>query len=282
MGHEVIAPGGVVDVEFLDVKVGDGGAYVGRDEGVDGAVAIVGRNEGVVGVGKVADFFTHGDAVPGQVWHDHILCVKLEKWFVTIHAKETFASADGCCCGFADGAQSFGVKGFGFEPHKVIGLECLCQFDGAAEFEGESHVEGNADVGAKNFAKGSYDGFGTPANLWRGVSCVCGEGWANEMGVGAILQLDEVGFDGGVAAFENFLGKLFKVAGGFDGGYAQALGVAGASSSATVGPVEAQFVAEFAAEKLPDGCAQDFAANVPQGGVDARHGFVGNAAHVTN
>lgn len=36
---------------------------------------------------------------------------------------------------------------------------------------------------------------------------MCGEGWANEVCVGAILELDEVGFDSGIATFDNFLGK---------------------------------------------------------------------------
>ena len=95
MGHEVIAPGGVVDVEFLDIEVGDGGTYVDRDEGVQWAVAVVGRNEGVIGLGKVADFFAHGNAVPGQVGHDDVWCVKVKKGFVAVHTKEAFAGADG-------------------------------------------------------------------------------------------------------------------------------------------------------------------------------------------
>lgn len=109
---------------------------------------------------------------------------------------------------------------------------------------------------------------------------MCGEGWANEMCVGAILELDEVGFDSGIATFDNFLGKFFEVIGRFDGCKAQALGVAGASSGTAMGPVEAQFVAQFAPEQLPDGCIENFAANVPQGRIDAGHGFVSDAAHV--
>ena len=47
------------------------------------------------------------------------------------------------------------------------------------------------------------------------------------------------GFDGGITAFDNFLGKFFEVIGRFDGCKSQALGVAGASSGTAMGPVEA-------------------------------------------
>ena len=179
MGQNVIAPWRIIHIKFQDVEIRDGRGHGGRDQGVEGAVAVVRRDQYIVGMGHVADLLAHRNAIPGKVGHDDVLGVQLEEGAVAVQTIETFAGADRRLGRFANQAQGSGVKGFGLQPHQVVGFQRLRQFDRAAEFEGKGHIERNTHIWPQHLAKGADDQFGVAQHGRRGIAGMGGVGVAD-------------------------------------------------------------------------------------------------------
>ena len=176
-----------------------------------------------------------------------------------------------------DSPQRAGVERFGLEPHHVEGFQRPRELDGASQSEGKRHVERDAHVGPERVPEGLHDRHGDPKSPWADVPRPRSP--LQRHGAGHVLQRHGVGLDGGEAAVEDLLGQSPQVVRRLDLRHAEQFCVA-CTRAATVGPVEPKLVPHLAAEQLPHRRAEGFAANVPQGGVDAGHGLVGDPARL--
>ena len=193
---------------------------------------------------------------------------------------QAFAGADRRARRVADELQRVGVEGLDFQPHQRVGFQRPRQFDGAAEAKPEGHVQRDIDVRPQRLAEGPHDGVGAAQHGRGGVAGRVAKMRRPGTGVRQVAQGHQVGLDGRVAALQHLLGQAPQVVAALAGRQTQQVGVAVARGAA-MRPVEAQLVAQLAAQQLPDGRVQGLAANVPQGGVDARHGLPGDAAAVS-
>src|SRR5262249_38942318 len=89
-----VLPGHVVNVNFHDADVGQGGAQGGAGEGRQVAVVVVRRHIELIDLSEVANFLGLTEAVPGHVNHEDIGGVALEIRDVVVHVVQVFARAD--------------------------------------------------------------------------------------------------------------------------------------------------------------------------------------------
>ena len=99
---------------------------------------------------------------------------------------------------------------------------------------------------------------------------------------GQALQVHQVGLDRREAAPVHFVAQRAQIVQRLDRFDAQLGSVTARAHRTAVRPVEAQAIAQLAAEQLPHRCTQRLAANVPQGRVDARHRLPSETTGVPN
>jgi len=94
-----------------------------------------------------------------------------------------------------------------------------------------------------------------------------------------VFQTHQVRLDGRISARQHLFGELEQIISGFHLGQSEPLRTPRPRRTA-VRPVEPQMVTHLAAQELPDRRIERLAPNVPQGGIDPRHGLPGDPSHV--
>ena len=137
---QLVLPGDVVYVYLHDADVGQGRAQGGADEAGQVAVVVVRRYVVLVNLRQVAHFFGLAEAVPGDVYHEHVRRVVLEIRNVVAHVKQVFAGADARAGGVFYLAQAQRLVHVDFEPEHVELLQDFGDAERAFRLEVEVEV----------------------------------------------------------------------------------------------------------------------------------------------
>ena len=109
-------PGHIVDIDFHDAEVRDGGAEMRAHQAGEMAVEIMRRAVGLMRLAHCGDLERGEDAVPGHVDDGDVHRIIVEEGLEAAQAKKRFAGCDRGLYAVADMAQGVRVIEIDLEP----------------------------------------------------------------------------------------------------------------------------------------------------------------------